>query len=171
MASAGTSANVSYMRELTARVFVILAAALVCGTLANLFFPGRIVWVENWANYIEAKAGKEKVALVDLKQAQLIAGAGTHVILDARPADDYRRGHLPGAVSLPYASVEQHMEDVQKLLTPAQPIMTYCSGENCDESFLLTLYLRRQGFTNAVLFTGGFTQWKTAGCPIEEGMP
>jgi rhodanese-related sulfurtransferase len=47
--------------------------------------------------------------------------------------------------------------------------MTYCSGKNCDESFLLTLYLRRQGFTNVVLFTGGFETWTARGHPVERG--
>jgi rhodanese-related sulfurtransferase len=72
-------------------------------------------------------------------------------------------------VSLPYQAVEDALSNAQALLTPAQPIVTYCSGEDCDESFLLTLYLKQQGFTNVVLFAGGFSQWKTGGHPVEGG--
>lgn len=155
--------------RLLLRAAGLLLTAILFGTASNLVHPARIPWVEDWSKYIESKALKEKIALVTPAQALKIVGAGNHVILDARPAADFDAGHIPGAVSLPYDTVEEKMTEVQALLTPAQPILTYCSGESCDESFLLTLYLRRQGFTNVVLFAAGFDQWKSAGNPVEGG--
>ncbi|MFH0953395.1 MAG: rhodanese-like domain-containing protein [Verrucomicrobiota bacterium] len=146
---------------------LILLIAILCGGAANLVSPRRIPWVEDWANYIEAKALKEGVRLVRTEQARRIVDAGMHVVLDARPAADYAAGHLPGATSLPYNTVEESLADVQSMLAQSTPILTYCAGENCDESFLLTLFLRQQGFTNSVLFLGGFDQWKAAGYPVE----
>ena len=115
------------------------------------------------------KALKEGIPLVTVKQAMTFLQSGTHVILDARPAADYEAGHIPTALSVPYDSVADAMVKAQQYLTPSQPIMTYCSGKNCDESFLLTQYLRRQGFTNVVLFAGGFETWSAEGYPIERG--
>lgn len=161
----GTSAT----GVLTARVAALLLAAAACGTVANLVSPRRIPWVEDWAHYIEARALREGIALVTPGRAWDLLAAGTHVFFDARPAADYEAGHIPTAVSVPYDGVEEAMPRVQMLLTPAQPIVTYCSGRECDESFLLTLYLREQGFTNVVLFAGGFERWRAAGHPVEGG--
>jgi len=58
-------------------------------------------------------------------------------------------------------------QDVMILLTPDTPILTYCSGEECDESFQVSEFLREQGFTNVVLFAGGYTAWEAGGLPTE----
>ena len=149
----------------------ILAMAVVCGALANTISPRRIPWREDWSNYIEAKALKQNIALASTDRAKVLFNAGTHVIFDARPAADYREGHIAGAHSLPYDDLDNGLVGAQKYLTPAQPILVYCSGTSCDDSFLLALFLRKNGFTNVVLYTGGFDQWKAAGLPVEGGAP
>ena len=149
----------------------ILIVAAACGAASQAVRRDPIPWVENWANHIEAKALKEGIPLVTAQNALAFLQSGSHVILDARPAADYAAGHISTARSVPYSSVEEALVGVQAVLTPAQPIMAYCSGKNCDESFLLTQYLRRQGFTNVVLFAGGFETWSAAGYPIEKGLP
>lgn len=146
----------------------ILLAAAVCGTASQLFRRDPIPWFENWSNFIEAKAIKEGIPLVTAAQAMAFLQSG-HLILDARPAADYEAGHIPSARSVPYDSIVDALPAVQQFLTPSTPVMTYCSGKNCDESFLLTQYLRKQGFTNVVLFAGGFETWSMEGHPIERG--
>jgi len=157
------------IKALLPEISIILLVSILLGAAANLVSPRRIAWVEDWARYIEAKALKAGITLVTPKQVEDMINAGTHVIFDARPEADYKAAHLPGAVSMPFQVVEEALVGAQALLTPAQPIVTYCSGEDCDESFLLTLYLKQQGFTNVVLFAGGFSQWKAGGRPVEGG--
>ena len=147
----------------------ILIVAVACGAASQLVRRDPIPWFEDWSNYIEAKALKEGLPLVTAAQAMAFLQSGTHVILDARPAADYEAGHIPTALSAPYESVAEAMVAVQQHLTPSGPIMTYCFGKKCDESFLLSQYLRRQGFTNVVLFAGGFETWRAEGHPVEKG--
>ena len=64
--------------------------------------------------------------------------------------------------------MEDAFENVKVLLTREQPLITYCSGLECDDSFMLALFLREQGFTNVVLFAGGFEAWEKAGYPVEK---
>jgi rhodanese-related sulfurtransferase len=158
---------IGHLKSLLPGIAGILLVSCLLGATANLVSPHRIAWVEDWTRYIEAKAIKAGITLVNAKQVEDIVKAGTHVIFDARPEADYRAGHLPGAISMPHQSVEEALAGAQALLTPAQPIVTYCSGEDCDESFLLTEYLNQQGFTNVVLFAGGISQWKETGHPVE----
>jgi rhodanese-related sulfurtransferase len=151
------------------RALALVALALVCSVAANLLRPDPIPWVEDWSRHIEARAMKERITLVDVEQAFRVVHSGLHLVLDARPAADFQAGHLPGALSVPYEAKEEAMAEVQMFLTPSRPILAYCSGEACDESFLLTLYLRDQGFTNVALFAGGTAAWKAAGHPLQEG--
>jgi rhodanese-related sulfurtransferase len=146
----------------------ILIVAIACGAASQLVRRDPISWFKDWSNYIEAKALKEGIPLVTAAQAMAFLQSG-HLVLDARPAADYEAGHIPTARSVPYDSIEDAMPAIQQYLTPSGPIMTYCSGKNCDESFLLTQYLRRQGFTNVVLFAGGFETWSAEGHPVERG--
>ncbi|OGV40616.1 MAG: hypothetical protein A2X46_18990 [Lentisphaerae bacterium GWF2_57_35] len=125
--------------------------------------------MEDWSHYIEARALEAGLPLADLPAVETIVSNGQHVVFDARPEADYLQGHLPGALSLPYTEVEDRFEDVQWRLTPEQPVLAYCSGTECDESFLLSQFLRKQGFTNLLLFAGGFDAWQKAGKPVEKG--
>ena len=161
----------SALRPAAGHAVLILAVAALLGFAANTLSPRRIPWTEDWGNYIETKALREGVLLVTTPRAKELADQHACIILDARPAADYQAGRIPGAISLPYDNVEAELAHVQVLLSPSQPIMTYCSGKQCDESFLLTLYLRKAGFTNIVLYAGGFDQWKAEGLPVEGGQP
>lgn len=144
----------------------MVVAALAAGA-ANLVHPRKIAWVEDWAQYIEARALKAGFQLADTATARKIIEAKTHLVFDARPAADFKAGRLPGAVSLPYDAVGAEFQNVAVLLLGGQPILTYCSGLVCDESFLLTEFLRQQGHTNVVLYSGGYEEWTRAGLPVE----
>jgi rhodanese-related sulfurtransferase len=149
---------------------VLMLLAALCGALANRIHPRRIAWVEDWSLYIEARALAAGFPLADTADARKIVLARSHIIFDARPAADFKAGHLPGAVSLPFDSVNREFQNVAVLLQTGQPVLTYCFGLVCDESFLLTRFLRDQGFTNVVLYSGGYEEWTRAGLPVE-GQP
>lgn len=149
----------------------ILVVSLACAALANVVSPRRIPWREDWSRRVEAKALKEGLPLVSIEQTRRFYDAKTHVFLDARPATDYRAGHIPGAHSIPYDNLDEGLVEAQQYLTAAQPIIAYCSGKSCDDSFLLALFLRNNGFTNVVLYADGFEQWKADGYPVEGGAP
>ena len=152
---------------LAVRMAVLMLLAGLCAALANMIHPRRIAWVENWSVYIEARALAAGFRLADTADARRIVKARSHLIFDARPASDYKAGHLPGAVSLPFDSVNSEFQNVAVLLLTGQPVLTYCSGLVCDESFLLTQFLHQQGFTNIVLYGGGYEEWTRAGLPVE----
>lgn len=152
---------------LTGRMAVLMLLAALCGALANLGHPRRIAWVEDWSIYIEARALAAGFRLADTADTRKIVQSRSHLIFDARPASDFKAGHLPGAVSLPFESLNSEFQNVAVLLLTGQPVLTYCSGLVCDESFLLTQFLRQQGFTNVVLYSGGYEEWTRAGLPVE----
>lgn len=159
--------NERLSRGTLCQAFALLLLAALGGTAAQFLPPTRIPWREDWSHYVQAKALKEGLSLASIEDAVAIVEAGQHLILDARPESDYLAGRLPGALSLPQTQLLQAYPQVAPLLTPAQPILVYCSGHECDESFELSVYLRRQGFTNLVLFVGGMSEWTAAGKAVE----
>ena len=52
---------------------------------------------------------------------------------------------------------------------PAAAVRRRESLVDVEEAEVETRFLRQQGFTNVLLFAGGFTVWEQAGKPVEKG--
>lgn len=147
---------------------LLLAFSAGLAGVSQVIFPKRIPWVQDWANMVENKAAEDGIRVIDLAAMKAIVDKQSHILLDARRMGDYLAGHIPGAFALPDAEFDANLPNVLPLLTPSQPIVTYCSGKSCDESIHLTKKLQAQGFTNIVLFAGGIVEWKEAGHPVQQ---
>jgi Rhodanese-like domain len=62
----------------------------------------------------------KRIAAEDLR-AQINRGEVT--VIDVRTAADYARGHISGAINIPFASVETQLDSIPK----DKPIVTYCT--------------------------------------------
>lgn len=86
---------------------------------------------------------------------------GAPAILDVRPFEEYRAGHIPGAVSIP---IEELAARINELPLDAE-IIVYCRGEYCvfayDAVRLLTNHGRR-----AIRLNDGMLEWRLADLPI-----
>lgn len=87
------------------------------------------------------------------------------VILDVRPEDEYRLGHLPGALNIPYEQLHKRIRQLDK----SRDIVAYCRGPYCVLSFEAVAALRQKGFRIRRL-EDGFPQWKAAGLSVENGL-
>lgn len=83
-------------------------------------------------------------------------------LLDVRPEDEYRAGHLPGAVHAPLEQLEQMLASLPK----DQEIVAYCRGPYCALSHEAVQRLRRLGL-RVRRFEEGVAEWKAAGLPVE----
>jgi rhodanese-related sulfurtransferase/biotin operon repressor len=84
------------------------------------------------------------------------------VILDVRPEEEYRAGHIPGALSVPVSQLEAFLE---RLPRDAQ-VVAYCRGPYCVFSDEAVALLREHGFRARRLATG-LPDWRAAGLPVE----
>lgn len=92
---------------------------------------------------------------------QALENNGGWVLLDVREKEEYREGHLPGAISLPRGFLELRVEQV--LPEKSKPIIAYCAGGT--RSLLAAKQLREMGYENVISMAGGFTAWKNKGYP------
>jgi sulfur-carrier protein adenylyltransferase/sulfurtransferase len=89
----------------------------------------------------------------------LLARDGKHVLLDVREKDEYREGHLEGAVSLPRGFLEIKVETT--IPEKSTPIIAYCAGG--VRSLLAAKALKEMGYQNVISMSGGYSAWKTQG--------
>ncbi|SKA25501.1 Rhodanese-related sulfurtransferase [Enhydrobacter aerosaccus] len=87
--------------------------------------------------------------------------AGTVVVLDVRPQDEFVLGHLPGAVNIPVDELKRRLADIPK----NQEIVAYCRGPYCVFSFEAVALLRRHGYKVRRL-QDGYPEWRAAGLPV-----
>ena len=90
--------------------------------------------------------------------------AGTVTVLDVRSADEYRAGHVRGAISIPLRQLERRMAE----LPTDQEIVAYCRGPYCVLSCTAVDLLRAKGL-RARRLADGFPEWWAHGFPIEAG--
>jgi rhodanese-related sulfurtransferase/DNA-binding transcriptional ArsR family regulator len=89
---------------------------------------------------------------------------GSVVVLDMRPKEEYRAGHVRGALSVPVDSLEAALQ----VLPKDKEIIAYCRGPYCVFSDEAVRVLRAQGY-RASRLTEGFPEWRAAGYPVESG--
>ena len=83
--------------------------------------------------------------------------------IDARRSDQYEKGHITGAISIPHweADAAARITRFRQEHPVEAPIVLYCErAQDCEDSQLLAGQLRQAGFLNLVVYTGGFPEWE-----------
>jgi rhodanese-related sulfurtransferase len=80
------------------------------------------------------------------------------VIIDARSAEDFARGHVRGAINVPASQKESAAAQVKRNVATDQLIIIYCGSPQCPAGESVYEYLLSQGYTNMRVFKPG---WKT----------
>jgi len=103
-------------------------------------------------------------ALEPVSREELVRRAkeGTIVVLDVRPPEEYRAGHIPGAVSVPVGELERRLRKLPR----GKEIVAYCRGPYCLMAYEAVATLRARG-RRARRLIDGFPEWRAAGLPIE----
>jgi rhodanese-related sulfurtransferase/DNA-binding transcriptional ArsR family regulator len=107
-------------------------------------------------------AGKEGLEAVDRNTLLERVGTGMVAVLDVRPSEEYRAGHLPGALSIPLAELRRRLAELPR----DREIVAYCRGPYCVLSVEAVEILRAEGF-RAVRMEEGVQEWQQRGLNIE----
>ncbi|MBA3426626.1 MAG: metalloregulator ArsR/SmtB family transcription factor [Rubrobacter sp.] len=109
--------------------------------------------------YLENRDTLEAVDAMELMER---LSDGSVVVLDVRPEEEYRAGHIPGAISVPVGALETALH----MLPKDKEVVAYCRGPYCVFSDEVVLALSARGY-RASRLTEGFPEWQTAGYPVE----
>jgi rhodanese-related sulfurtransferase len=111
---------------------------------------------------------KEAGALSIQEAAKKFQEKGT-LFLDARAPEDYRAGHIAGALNLPVHQFDQYFLEVVEQLEASHVIITYCGGKDCTQGRDLALILKDMEFESVYFLVDGWTEWLSQGLPTEKG--
>jgi sulfur-carrier protein adenylyltransferase/sulfurtransferase len=110
---------------------------------------------------MEALQTVPEVAPAEL-QARLDGGEQL-VLIDVREPDEFARGKIPGAYTIPRGVLEMQVDG---RLPREAPVVLYCGGGG--RSALAAKSLADMGFENVVNLQGGWQAWTNSGLPVEQ---
>ena len=116
------------------------------------------------AEEIEYDTAEPRLFAITLDQALELYQKGT-VFVDAREPEYYQEGHIKGAWNIPFFL--ELVFKLDSLQGKDAPMVIYCSGDECGSSEDLAYELQAEGFSNLLVFKGGWTAWNASGHPIE----
>jgi rhodanese-related sulfurtransferase len=90
--------------------------------------------------------------------------AGSALLLDVRPRQEFESGHVSGAINIPIDELNGRLSELPR----DSLIITYCRGEYClfaDEAVEL---LRANNY-DVVRLEGGWPEWQAEGRPVQVG--
>lgn len=114
------------------------------------------------AAYVGDRAGLATVTREELAER---LRAGDIVLIDVRPPEEYAAGHLPGAVNVPPADIDQRLA----ALPADRDVVAYCRGPLCVFADDAVRALRAAGRPAARL-VDGYPEWAAAGLPTSGGL-
>jgi rhodanese-related sulfurtransferase/DNA-binding transcriptional ArsR family regulator len=110
--------------------------------------------------YLGPRDGQE----VTSAELRARAEAGGVLTLDVRPVEEYRAGHIPGAVSIPVDELAERIAEVPGDVE----IVVYCRGAYCVFAYDAVRLLAERG-RPALRLDDGMLEWRLADLPVETG--
>jgi rhodanese-related sulfurtransferase len=104
---------------------------------------------------------RDELHLVEKAELLHRVEQGVVTVLDVRPYEEFRQGHILHAYSIPLADLERRLSE----LPSDQEVVAYCRGPYCllsDEALTLLL---KHGF-KARRLSEGLPEWRAAGYPV-----
>ena len=111
------------------------------------------------SGYFNARDSLEPISREELVER---CAKGLVEVLDVRPAEEYKSGHIPDAVNVPLKDIEKHIANLPK----GQEVIAYCRGPYCILAYEAVARLREKG-VEARRLEEGYPEWKAAGLPVE----
>ena len=109
--------------------------------------------------YLARRSAMETVAGGELLRR---VKSGEVTVLDVRPPEEYRAGHIPGAVSIPLGELKARFKELPK----NREVVAYCRGPYCVFAVEAVELLRKKGFT-AHRLREGVLDWRSRGWRVD----
>jgi len=86
------------------------------------------------------------------------------LLLDVREPDEFRDGHIPGAINIPRGLLEFKLSSDPELEKRDQKVVVYC--KTSGRAALAARALKEMGYLHIFSIEGGFDAWQQAEKPV-----
>lgn len=96
------------------------------------------------------------------QQATQLVNGQNGVLVDIRKKDEFKAGHIAGAVNIEYANFSNKLSELEK--HKDKPIIVVCkTGTTAGAAGAI---LRKSGFTQVNKLSGGILEWQAQKLPL-----
>ncbi len=162
-------------KDIAKELLILLGLALIIAFTVNYFSPNGIALFGQWdtsQGVITAKQKNDPVTddfeIKNVNTAKEIYEAGKAVFVDARSYEAFIDGHIKDSVSIPTGQSIEFIDHFKRQYPYTTPVITYCSGRECNDSHELAQYLIGEGYENVKVFIDGYPEWERKGYPVEQ---
>ncbi len=94
------------------------------------------------------------------KQVKKLLDAGKITLIDARPGRKFKEGNVPGSINISDSRFDKEADKLPA--DKAAELVFYCGGVKCPLSPKSADKAKAMGYTNVMLFQGGYPVWVEA---------
>ncbi len=141
-----------------------LADLAVCEFFRSLRSLAELRLAEVESIVRQFREGREALEPLEKKALFRRIRRGEVIVLDVRPPEEYRAGHIPGAVSVPLKNLKSRLSKLSR----DREIVAYCRGPYCVLAVEAVEILRSKGF-RALRLEDGVPEWRAKGLPVAVG--
>lgn len=114
----------------------------------------------------QARTGIQEISMSEAESAIQAAD----VLIDVREPDEFREGHIEGALNIPRGVLEFKLNGAPELSARDLHIVLYC--KTSGRAALAAASLQEMGYLSVKSIAGGFDAWVAAGKPaIKPSLP
>ena len=95
--------------------------------------------------------------------AERIKSGTAPVILDVRTPDEYRAGHIPGAINIPIDQLPTRLSEIP--IAKSDEVVVHC--ERGPRAARAEAILSKDGYAHVVDLEGHMKGWRESGLPVE----
>ena len=166
--------------QITYIVFLSTSVSIVFNQLRSnplAYVKQKVEVISNLEN-LQTESSEPTITGIDIKIAKELFDKNV-LFIDARAEEFYNDGHIPNAIcSDDFDSLVEQLEKKieidkltrymcieQKKIEIDEQFVVYCSDSDCGSSEDLSYEFQSIGFSNILLFKGGWQEWVDADYP------
>lgn len=128
----------------------------------NKVYPALFLLLVALSSVVACQAVDPEDTHITGKQlAALIAEGNPPAIIDVRSTAEFRKGHVPGAIHMPFWLSFARADELT--IPRNQPVVVYCA--HGPRAGVAKFALKRNGFTHVLYLEGHMSAWHRAGLP------
>jgi 3-mercaptopyruvate sulfurtransferase SseA len=148
------------------RSFLLAAQVTGCAAALYAVAADEIAAAAQAATASPVQLDPLKPQVLTLAEMMLLTRQPAAIIVDARPAGAFARGHIAGAINLPVETALTEPDTLLRLPAGPNPIV-YCDSNGCLASVRLARLIKETTGRNVSVYSGGWNEWNALDLPRE----
>jgi rhodanese-related sulfurtransferase len=129
--------------------------ALLLGALAIIPAAGEAIYFRDKVSW------RSRIPASEIVDLDLVRSWGDTVLwVDARPDEEYKQDHIPGAISVNEDHWNELLPQFLAQWSPDKKVVVYCSTKSCNLAGDVARRLREEAqLKNVFVLEGGWEEW------------